>query len=303
MKKMIVIGNGPSLKLIDLTKLTDHSTIGLNGGFRYYNQINWFPKLYGFLDDDRIRPWSYDEINEFVSLGKCDQYYFYEYEKEHITDQSKCTFINTKEPVKFSFNPNKFSLPWQLDYQSLKSKLPVEKHDDLWSCMRDSEEAKKWLTEDGIIKLMESGVVDKSLYHVKPKFDMMNILPKSFKDFYSIQGGNAGLMACKVCKVLGADKVILIGMDCNYVDTGKYLDSKQNHVIDDYYPDGVWDTTQWSQKYANGGFAPRFNVIQLHQWQTFKDILDFNGSQLDIVNCTEGSKLESFRQAVLEDEL
>ena len=47
---IFILGNGPSLKGIDLTSLSGFSTIGMNAAYRYWRQINWRPTYYACLD-------------------------------------------------------------------------------------------------------------------------------------------------------------------------------------------------------------------------------------------------------------
>tara|TARA_R110000868_G_scaffold43693_5_gene146726 strand:+ start:3106 stop:4179 length:1074 start_codon:yes stop_codon:yes gene_type:complete len=45
-----VLGNGPSLKGMDLHRLDDFTTIGMNAAYRYWRQIDWRPTYYACLD-------------------------------------------------------------------------------------------------------------------------------------------------------------------------------------------------------------------------------------------------------------
>ena len=48
-KKIYVLGNGKSLKDIDLSSLK-HDSIGMNVAYRFWYKINWFPTYYCCLD-------------------------------------------------------------------------------------------------------------------------------------------------------------------------------------------------------------------------------------------------------------
>ncbi len=39
----IVMGNGPSLKGFDFTRLNGVTTLGMNAAYRYWDQIGWYP--------------------------------------------------------------------------------------------------------------------------------------------------------------------------------------------------------------------------------------------------------------------
>lgn len=49
MTEIAILGNGPSLKQIDFTKL-NIDTIGMNSAYRYWEKVNWYPTYYCCLD-------------------------------------------------------------------------------------------------------------------------------------------------------------------------------------------------------------------------------------------------------------
>lgn len=51
MPKLVVIGNGPSLKGFDFSKLHAVDTLGMNAAYRYWDQIDWYPTIYVCMDD------------------------------------------------------------------------------------------------------------------------------------------------------------------------------------------------------------------------------------------------------------
>ena len=54
MRKVVVIGNGPSLKAFDFSSLEGIDSIGMNAAYRYWDEINWYPTHYVCLDDQLI---------------------------------------------------------------------------------------------------------------------------------------------------------------------------------------------------------------------------------------------------------
>ena len=46
----VIIGNGPSLKGFDLTRLRGFDTLGMNAAYRYWKEIHWYPRYYACLD-------------------------------------------------------------------------------------------------------------------------------------------------------------------------------------------------------------------------------------------------------------
>lgn len=47
---LFLLGNGPSLRDIDLRSLEPHATLGMNAAYRYWRAINWRPTYYACLD-------------------------------------------------------------------------------------------------------------------------------------------------------------------------------------------------------------------------------------------------------------
>jgi hypothetical protein len=68
-KKIIVMGNGPSLKSIDLKSLSSIDTIGMNAAYRYWDRIDWYPTHYVCLDDQLIETHA-SAINDMIVRGK-----------------------------------------------------------------------------------------------------------------------------------------------------------------------------------------------------------------------------------------
>lgn len=67
--KLVVLGNGPSLKDIDLRTLSRVDTIGMNAAYRHWDRIGWYPDHYVCLDDQLIETHA-GAIHEMVMSGK-----------------------------------------------------------------------------------------------------------------------------------------------------------------------------------------------------------------------------------------
>jgi FkbM family methyltransferase len=52
--KLVVLGNGPSLRGFDFSLLSDVDSIGMNAAYRYWERISWYPTHYVCLDDQLI---------------------------------------------------------------------------------------------------------------------------------------------------------------------------------------------------------------------------------------------------------
>jgi hypothetical protein len=72
-RTLFVIGNGPSLKAVDLTRLSSYATLGMNAAYRYWRQIDWRPKYYACLD--LVVGLSHrDEIAALIREGRIEKF-------------------------------------------------------------------------------------------------------------------------------------------------------------------------------------------------------------------------------------
>ncbi|MDR5172036.1 hypothetical protein IHQ56_09420 [Methylobacillus flagellatus] len=68
-KKLIVLGNGPSLKGIDFHTFRGVDTLGMNAAYRYWQRIGWYPDHYACLDDQLIETHA-EAIYDMIMTGK-----------------------------------------------------------------------------------------------------------------------------------------------------------------------------------------------------------------------------------------
>lgn len=68
-KKLVVLGNGPSLKGLDLRSLNGADTLGMNAAYRYWERIGWYPDHYACLDDQLIETHA-SAIHDMIVAGK-----------------------------------------------------------------------------------------------------------------------------------------------------------------------------------------------------------------------------------------
>lgn len=114
--------------------------------------------------------------------------------------------------------------------------------------------------------------------------------------------GNSGANACSVSICLGYKKIILLGVDCNYVELvdgckrdgaglvmEKTPDKNPNYWFDDYQQKG--------DKYN----VPRGQEFHKPTWNMFAYRAAHAG--IDVVNCSPISTLNCFRKSTLEEEI
>lgn len=68
--RLVVIGNGPSLRGFDFAHLSGVSTLGMNAAYRHWERIDWYPDIYVCLDD-QLTLTHKDSIHSMIRNRKC----------------------------------------------------------------------------------------------------------------------------------------------------------------------------------------------------------------------------------------
>lgn len=115
-------------------------------------------------------------------------------------------------------------------------------------------------------------------------------------------GGNTGVNCCQIAACLGYQKIILIGIDCDYVqvvDGAKLVGSRlitesapttnPNYFMDDYNrPGDVYN-------------VPNAEIHHRPAWKSFAEFAKQHS--IDVINCSQTSTLKCFRKGDLNVEL
>lgn len=162
-------------------------------------------------------------------------------------------------------------------------------------------------------KLIESGKIQRHFYirniSDNPRFTHINLLTfgckkinLSTEDFSSFcDTGNSGTNACSVGICLGYKKIVLIGVDCNYVeivDGAKFVshqklvmsktpDNNPNYWFDDYQQEG--------DRYH----IPRCQEFMIPTWERFAVVAETLG--VEIINASPVSVLKNYKKMSLEE--
>jgi hypothetical protein len=131
--------------------------------------------------------------------------------------------------------------------------------------------------------------------------DKFNSSPSDFDSFND--NGNSGANACSVAACLGYEKIILLGVDCNYVELvdGCKADGPGALVME-RTPDK--NPNYWFDDYQQKG--DEYNVpagLSFHMptWNTFAYKAAHAG--IEVVNCSPISELRCFRRRALKEAL
>jgi len=81
----VVLGNGPSLRGLDLGRLSGVHTLGMNAAYRHWDRIGWYPDLYVCLDDQVIET-HHAEIRRLHRDGRIGRFFLHGRFFEHHPD-------------------------------------------------------------------------------------------------------------------------------------------------------------------------------------------------------------------------
>jgi len=170
--------------------------------------------------------------------------------------------------------------------------------------------------KQNFIDLIETGRIIKHFYirdiSQKNNFQYINLLPygttnktnTSPKDFLNFHdNGNSGANACSIAMCMGYKKIVLLGVDCNYVE---FVDGSKNDgagkLIMEKTPDK--NPNYWFDDYQQKG--DEYNVpdgIKFHMptW----NMLAYRAAHagVEIINCSPITTLRCFKRQTLEESL
>ena len=215
LKTLVVIGNGPSLKGVDLHMFDGFDTIAMNAMYRHCYDIDWWPTYFCCFD--------------------------------HIV--TDCHAVEFKKMTEDKNNPIK-------KFFFLKN-----------------------LSDSDRLEFVEFN---------KGKY---------------INFGNTGTNACQMGYSMGYNKLILIGIDCNYkenvpggvdnpngyIEIMETPEKNENYFIDNY------------QRKGDKVNPPNAHIYHKPAWEKLAEFAKEN--EIDVVNCSPISTLDCFRKSTLEKEI
>jgi len=101
-KRAIILGNGPSLREIDLKSLSNYLTLGMNSAYRYWEKIDWYPDFY-ICCDLALYETHWKKINEFIKKNIFKKIILlpqFEKYNKNINNESNVFLINTDNIIK-----------------------------------------------------------------------------------------------------------------------------------------------------------------------------------------------------------
>jgi hypothetical protein len=214
MKTAIIMGNGPSLKDVNLNDLTGYHTFGLNNAYRMYYKLDWWPMYFGCFDYTVTESNLHSFKKLTTDINPIKQFFFI----RHVSDSDRITNVTL-------VNNNK------------------------WNC--------------------------------------------SVEDFRSFNdGGNSGVNAVQVAICLGYQKIVLLGVDCNYEN--KIVGSTSGHEVT--IKDKMQENDHWFEEYYLPGDRINLPNAEVHHTPNWIELSrKANQHDIEIINCSKDSTLSCFK--------
>jgi hypothetical protein len=110
-----VLGNGPSLKGVDLGRFAAVATIGMNAAYREWERVGWYPRHYCCLDEELIVT-HHDAISSLIEEERVSSAFLtagiLEFHPE-LADNDRCFFLDSfRKAGRWRERRNKFGLPY-----------------------------------------------------------------------------------------------------------------------------------------------------------------------------------------------
>lgn len=222
-KTLIIVGNAPSLCEVNWDLLHSVDTIGMNGAYRFYPEMGWYPKYFCCFDRRVAKHHARGYISMIMDESIPIDHYYFEYQ-----------IINHPKVTRLGFHG--------------------------------------------------------SFGTFSDKFETFG------------NGGSTGANAAQVGVCLGYKKLILVGIDADYVNYVEGSKRRGQELVmiktPDRNPNYFWNDYQREGDVYN---VPAANNYHLPGWKRFAAFADTVG--VEVVVCSSTSKIDCFRRSTLEKEL
>jgi hypothetical protein len=136
------------------------------------------------------------------------------------------------------------------------------------------------------------------------KFTKINLknnkfLSNSFLEFNDL--GSSGANAAQSAILMGYKKIILVGCDCNYVEHLPNSMRANKGITLTKTPE--YNPNYWFDGYQQAGDVynvPQADTFQINSWKYLSQICP---SDVEIINCSEGSRIPFFKKELITDVL
>lgn len=97
-----IIGNGPSLNKIDVSKLKNKDTISFNRAYIAYSDWGFFPKYY-MVADKIVLQNTKEKVKELIETTPIETFFLPLWSKEYFGENDKICYLNYKKSLFFNW--------------------------------------------------------------------------------------------------------------------------------------------------------------------------------------------------------
>jgi hypothetical protein len=198
---------------------------------------------------------------------------------------------------------SRYSLPFTTDlnmaHRKLSAKYSMDEMQTMFERLQKMGRDCERFNANGIVKMLENEPLTEWDYITRPRFDLGWTPPTDF-DHFVRTGGNSGYFAALVAYLLGYKKVILLGFDFNFQAKNDVVDTTETFWFEHYFHNKSFNVKKLLCSECKDDTMYK---MELESFQQLKDMIEANKLDFELVNCTEGSKLDLFRKSTLEKEL
>ena len=188
-------------------------------------------------------------------------------------------------------------MDWWPTYHGCFDYRVTECHREQFTNLIDSSPIEKLFY---IINISDS---PKLQYVRMEKFGTTNRWNHTIEDFKAFHdNGNSGANACSAAVCMGYKKIILVGVDCNYVEFVEGSKKDGPGLVIDETPET--NPNYWFDDYQQAGDKyniPRGNDFHLPTWNMFAYRAAHSG--VEVVNCSPTTTLRCFKRLPLNEAL
>jgi hypothetical protein len=105
-----IIGNGPSLNKVDISKLKNKDTISFNRAYIAYKDWGFYPKYYMVVDKIVLQN-TREKVKELIETTPIERFFLPQWSKEYFGENEKICYLNFRKSVflNIRFWGNRFS--------------------------------------------------------------------------------------------------------------------------------------------------------------------------------------------------
>ena len=309
-RPVVIIGNGPSIRGFDFSRLDGIDTIAMNGFYKVSQSTGWLPKIYCCFRN----LWEREPV-EFVKNNedKLDRVFYLDninggmrMFSDWFDCVEKATPINRiiDETVPPEMKKMGWSIPYSVDLDCAVHTL-VAKYGEAKGIKmaQDSELPDERLKCSGMVKFVEGrydDISDKDVLEYR-RWSCEYNWPKSFDEF-TVGYGDSSTDCARIAVMLGYNLILLIGND------GRFKIKS----------DGTMDESSWGIDNALNGIPLHLEtMVKCSACRTEKGLIDtrkrlWDGFKISLVlhehpcavwNCTPNSAIDNLEMHDLDEAL